>query len=141
MHRGRQILTRIKQRTIFFFNPFVLLLTVIGLIFPSVLPYRACFPFHNYRQVHVFQNALTAGWNEGFVAKGIVPKIPDCPALWQDVRHYWNFGCLIGTIAYETASNVRFIIALLAVLYLKVSSGATLADIAEMLVKVFPLGI
>jgi hypothetical protein len=84
----------------FYLNPFVLLLTLIGIVFPAVLPYRAFFPFHNYRQVHVAQNALPAGWNFSALKYGVVPGIPPCPILWQDVSHYWNFAGAIGVFAY-----------------------------------------
>jgi hypothetical protein len=106
----------------FYYNPFVLLLTLIGIIFPAVLPYRACFPFHNYRQVHVFQNAITAGWNapprDSLAGKLIFPQIPDCPILWQDVSHYWIFGAAIGILMYEFLAHIRIVILIFALFQL-----------------------
>lgn len=51
-------------------------------------------PFHNYRQIHVTINALFKGYNS-------MRPLPDVPPLWGDVKHYWNFGVLVGYVAYE----------------------------------------
>lgn len=126
----------------FYYNPFVLLLTLIGLIFPQVLPYRAFFPFHNYRQVHVFQNALVEGWNNGAIKKGILPAIPDCPILWQDVSHYWKFGAFLGIIAYELAAYLRVVVFLALTTVVMHGQGASIYEIAaEFMKALFPLGV
>jgi hypothetical protein len=92
-------------------------------------------PFHNYRQWHIFQNALKAGWNEGVIKKGIVPAIPDCPILWQDVIHYWNFGGFTGTVAYEMAANIRFILALVLMLLAQQTTHMSTGQIAVVLLQ------
>jgi hypothetical protein len=53
-------------------------------------------PFHNYRQIHVSQNA----WWAGMRATSI-KEIPDCPPLWGDVPHYWKTVSLAGYFGYE----------------------------------------
>ena len=118
-----------------YWNPGVLLLTILGYFFPALLQYRVFFPFHNYRQIHVFQNALKAGWNEGVIKKGIVPAIPDCPILWQDVIHYWNFGGFTGTVAYELAANIRFILALILMLIAQQTTHMSTGQIAVVLLQ------
>ena len=67
-------------------------------------------PPHNYRQWHIIEQALTAGWNNGSIKRGVVPAIPACPILWQDVSHYWNFGGILGIIAYELVAYIRVVI-------------------------------
>ena len=122
----------------FYPNPLLSLLALIQWIASlcgwkiSITSYA---PFHNYYQWHIFQNALKAGWNEGFVTKGIVPAIPDCPILWQDVLHYWNFGGFTGTVAYEVAANIRFILALVLMLIAQQTTHMSTGQIAVVLLQ------
>jgi hypothetical protein len=51
-------------------------------------------PFHNFRQIHVTIDAIFKGYNS-------TRPLPDVPPLWGDVKHYWNFGVLVGYGAYE----------------------------------------
>jgi hypothetical protein len=91
-------------------NPLVLICFLIGQIYPPALNWMGYFPPHNYRQWHIIEQALTAGWNNGSIKKGVVPAIPACPILWQDVSHYWNFGGILGIIAYELVAYIRVVI-------------------------------
>ncbi|CAK0771173.1 membrane hypothetical protein [Gammaproteobacteria bacterium] len=84
----------------FYWNPFVLLFTLLGVVFPSLTQYRTYFSFHNWRQWHVFETAITSGWNCGALKLLVVPALPECPPLFQDVPHYWKFGGFIGVVAY-----------------------------------------
>jgi len=59
-------------------------------------------PFHNYRQIHVSENA----WFAGITAQSI-KEIPQCPPLWQDVGHYWKTVALAGWMFYEYGLNSK----------------------------------
>lgn len=93
--------------------------------------YTGFIPFHNYRQWHVFQNAVVAGWNNGAIKKGVIPAIPDCPILWQDVKHYWSFGGFLGIIAYEFVAYIRVVLILTLAALLAHWGNITPADAAK----------
>ena len=95
----------------FLLNPFVLICHILAALgFKTALNYCGYFPFHTYYQVHVFQNALAEGWNNGAIKSGVIPTIPACPILWQIVIHYWKFGGFLGIIAYELVAYIRVVI-------------------------------
>ena len=91
-------------------NPLVLLCHIIALVYPTALTWVGYFPPHNYRQWHIIEQSLTAGWNNGSIKRGVVPAIPSCPILWQDVSHYWDFGGILGIIAYELVAYIRIVL-------------------------------
>lgn len=62
-------------------------------------------PFHNYRQIHVSENAA---W-EGFRATSI-RAIPECPPLWGDVSHYWKAVSVLGYMGWEFGTKDSLII-------------------------------
>lgn len=92
-------------------NPCVLICHIISFIYPPALVWAWYFPFHNYRQIHVGEIALTSGWNapprDGTWSKLAFPQIPECPSMWKDVSHYWNFGATVGIILYEILAVAR----------------------------------
>ena len=93
--------------------------------------YTGFIPFHNYRQWHIFQNALVFGWNDGAIKKGILPAIPECPILWQDIKHYWSFGGFLGIITYEIVAYIRVVIILVLLTLLAHWGNITPEDAAK----------
>lgn len=59
-------------------------------------------PFHNYRQIHVSENAWFAG-----ITAASIKEIPPCPPKWTDVAHYWNSVSLSGWLFYEYGLNSK----------------------------------
>ena len=53
-------------------------------------------PFHNYRQIHVSENAFVAG-----IEAQSIKQIPSCPPKWTDVSHYWGIVAVGGYIFAE----------------------------------------
>jgi hypothetical protein len=99
--------------------------------------YTGFTPFHNYRQWHVFEQSLTAGWNNGAIKLGFVPAIPACPILWQDVSHYWNFGGVIGIIIYELVAYIRIVIIFAMLIIMTQWGHMTPADAAKIVLQQF----
>ncbi len=99
-------------------NPLVLLCFLIGQVYPPAMDWMGYFPPHNYRQWHIVEQALAAGWNNGAIKRGVVPAIPTCPILWQDVSHYWNFGGIVGILAYELVAYIRVVMVIVGLLLL-----------------------
>jgi hypothetical protein len=58
--------------------------------------HNANIPFHNYRQIHVSENAFVAG-----VEAPSIKQIPACPPKWTDVAHYWVIVSLAGYLFAE----------------------------------------
>ena len=99
--------------------------------------YTGFIPFHNYRQWHVFQNACVAGWNNGAIKQGVVPAIPDCPILWQNVKHYWSFGGFVGIVVYELVAYIRVVIIISMLIILTHFGNMTPSDAAKIVLQQF----
>lgn len=58
--------------------------------------HNTCIPFHNYRQIHISENAFVAG-----VEAPSIKEIPKCPPKWTDMSHYWGICSLGGYVFAE----------------------------------------
>lgn len=107
-----------QENSPFLPNPLVLLCFLIGQVYPPAMEWMGYFPPHNYRQWHIVEQSLATGWNNGAIKNGVVPAIPACPILWQDVSHYWNFGGIVGILAYELVAYIRVVMVIVGLLLL-----------------------